>query len=249
MSSHLIEIRDMYKVYVIGEEPVHALDGVSLYIDSGEFVAIMGSSGSGKSTMLNILGCLDTPTSGSYMLDGIQVAERTPAELAHIRNRELGFVFQNFNLLPRTSALENVELSDLYLGRLSAKERRKRAMMLLERVGLKGREMHTPSQLSGGQQQRVAIARALMNNPPVLFADEPTGNLDTKSSIEIMNLFTELSKEGITIVMVTHEDDIAAYAKRHVVMRDGKVMRDDLNDGGAKKTQEEVAKLVKEALA
>ena len=249
MSSHLIEIRDMYKVYVIGEEPVHALDGVSLYIDSGEFVAIMGSSGSGKSTMLNILGCLDTPTSGSYMLDGIQVAERTPAELAHIRNRELGFVFQNFNLLPRTSALENVELPDLYLGRLSAKERHKRAMMLLERVGLKGREMHTPSQLSGGQQQRVAIARALMNNPPVLFADEPTGNLDTKSSIEIMNLFTELSKEGITIVMVTHEDDIAAYAKRHVVMRDGKVMRDDLNDGGAKKTQEEVAKLVKEALA
>ena len=249
MSSHLIEIRDMYKVYVIGEEPVHALDGVSLYIDSGEFVAIMGSSGSGKSTMLNILGCLDTPTSGSYMLDGIQVAERTPAELAHIRNRELGFVFQNFNLLPRTSALENVELPDLYLGCLSAKERRKRAMMLLERVGLKGREMHTPSQLSGGQQQRVAIARALMNNPPVLFADEPTGNLDTKSSIEIMNLFTELSKEGITIVMVTHEDDIAAYAKRHVVMRDGKVMRDDLNDGGAKKTQEEVAKLVKEALA
>ncbi|MBR4894638.1 MAG: ABC transporter ATP-binding protein [Kiritimatiellae bacterium] len=233
----------------MGEEPVHALDGVSLYIDSGEFVAIMGSSGSGKSTMLNILGCLDTPTSGSYMLDGIQVAERTPAELAHIRNRELGFVFQNFNLLPRTSALENVELPDLYLGRLSAKERRNRAMMLLERVGLKGREMHTPSQLSGGQQQRVAIARALMNNPPVLFADEPTGNLDTKSSIEIMNLFTELSKEGITIVMVTHEDDIAAYAKRHVVMRDGKVMRDDLNDGGAKKTQEEVAKLVKEALA
>ena len=249
MSPHLIEIRDMYKVYAIGEEPVHALDGVSVHIDSGEFVAIMGSSGSGKSTMLNILGCLDTPTSGSYMLDGIQVAERTPAELAHIRNRELGFVFQNFNLLPRTSALENVELPDLYLGRLSARERRKRAMMLLERVGLKGREMHTPSQLSGGQQQRVAIARALMNNPPVLFADEPTGNLDTKSSVEIMNLFTELSKEGITIVMVTHEDDIAAYAKRHVVMRDGKVMRDDLGDGGARKTQEEVARLVKEALA
>ena len=247
--AHLIEIRDMYKIYEIGDEPVHALDGVSLFVDEGEFVAIMGSSGSGKSTMLNILGCLDVPTKGSYLLDGTEVAARTPTELAHIRNRKLGFVFQNFNLLPRTSALENVELPDLYMGRLGRRARRERAMELLARVGLKGREGHTPAQLSGGQQQRVAIARALMNNPPVVFADEPTGNLDTKSSIEIMNLFTELSREGITIVMVTHEDDIAAYAKRHVVMRDGKVMRDDLNDGRGKKTQDEVAQLVKEALS
>ncbi len=247
--AHLIEIRDMYKIYTIGDEPVHALDGVSLSVDDGEFVAIMGSSGSGKSTMLNILGCLDVPTRGSYLLDGLEVAKRTPTELARIRCMKLGFVFQNFNLLPRTSALENVELPDLYMGRLSRRERKARAMELLERVGLKGREMHTPAQLSGGQQQRVAIARALMNNPPVVFADEPTGNLDTKSSIEIMNLFTELSNEGITIVMVTHEDDIAAYAKRHVVMRDGKVMRDDFNDGGRRKSQDEVARLVKEALS
>ena len=245
----LVEIKDMYKIYAIGGEPVHALDGVSLSVAEGEFVAIMGSSGSGKSTMLNILGCLDTPTKGSYLLDGLEVASRTRAELARIRNRKLGFVFQNFNLLPRTSALENVELPDLYMGRLGRKARRERAMELLERVGLKGRERHTPAQLSGGQQQRVAIARALMNNPPVVFADEPTGNLDTKSSVEIMNLFSELSREGITIVMVTHEDDIAAYARRHVVMRDGKVMRDDAADGGAKKSQDEVARLVKEALS
>ena len=187
----------------------------------------MGASGSGKSTMLNILGCLDTPTSGSYLLDGIEVAARSRKDLAFIRNQKLGFVFQNFNLLPRTSAIEQVELPDLYLGRLSRKERRRRALELLKRVGLGGRGTHTPSQLSGGQQQRVAIARALMNNPPVLFADEPTGNLDTKSSVEIMNLFTELSREGITIVMVTHEDDIAAYATRHLVMKDGKLVKDD----------------------
>ncbi len=247
--AHLIDIRDMYKIYAIGAEPVHALDGVSLAVDEGEFVAIMGSSGSGKSTMLNILGCLDVPTSGSYLLDGVEVAARTRTELAQIRNRKLGFVFQNFNLLPRTSALENVELPDLYMGRLGRRARRERAMELLARVGLAGREDHTPAQLSGGQQQRVAIARALMNNPPVVFADEPTGNLDTKSSIEVMKLFSELSREGITIVMVTHEDDIAAYARRHVVMRDGHVMRDDVADGGVPKTQDEVARLVKEALA
>ena len=245
---HLIEIRDMYKIYAIGDEPVHALDGVSLSVDEGEFVAIMGSSGSGKSTMLNILGCLDTPTRGSYLLDGTEVAARSATELAHIRNEKLGFVFQNFNLLARTTALENVELPDLYMGRLTFRARRRRALTLLKRVGLGGRHSHTPAQLSGGQQQRVAIARALMNNPPVLFADEPTGNLDTKSSIEIMNLFTELSEEGITIVMVTHEDDIAAYAKRHIVMRDGKVMRDDRGEGG-RKTTDQVAQFVKEALA
>ncbi|MGN0846399.1 MAG: ABC transporter ATP-binding protein [Kiritimatiellia bacterium] len=247
--AHLIDIREMYKIYAIGAEPVRALDGVSLAVDEGEFVAIMGSSGSGKSTMLNILGCLDVPTRGSYLLDGIEVAARSRAELARIRNQKLGFVFQNFNLLPRTSALENVELPDLYMGRLGRRARRERARELLVRVGLAGREDHTPAQLSGGQQQRVAIARALMNNPPVVFADEPTGNLDTKSSIEVMNLFTELSREGITIVMVTHEDDIAAYARRHVVMRDGKVMRDDRADGGVRKTQDEVARFVKEALA
>ena len=224
--SHLIEIRDLRKPYAIGDEPVHALDGVSLSIDPGEFVAIMGASGSGKSTMLNILGCLDVPTSGSYLLDGIEVARRSRTELAHIRNRKLGFVFQNFNLLPRTRAVEQVELPDLYMGRLSFADRRRRALELLRRVGLGGRTGHTPAQLSGGQQQRVAIARALMNEPPVLFADEPTGNLDTKSSVEIMRLFTELSEEGITIVMVTHEDDIAAYAKRQLVMRDGKLVKD-----------------------
>ena len=225
--SHLIELRDLYKIYAQGEEPVHALDGVSVSVDDGEFVAIMGASGSGKSTMLNILGCLDTPTSGSYLLDGIEVARRTRRELAQIRNRKLGFVFQNFNLLPRTSAVEQVELPDLYMGRLSRSARRRRALELLDRVGLGGRATHKPSELSGGQQQRVAIARALMNEPPVLFADEPTGNLDTKASVEIMKLFTELSAEGITIVMVTHEDDIAAYAKRHLVMKDGKLVRDD----------------------
>ena len=244
----LIEIRDMYKIYQVGEEPVRALDGVSLSIDEGEFVAIMGSSGSGKSTMLNILGCLDTPTGGSYRLDGIETAARSPAELARIRNRKLGFVFQNFNLLPRTSALENVELPDLYMGRLARTGRRRRALSLLERVGLAGRHLHTPAQLSGGQQQRVAIARALMNEPPVLFADEPTGNLDTKSSIEIMRLFSELSAEGITIVMVTHEDDIAAYARRHIVMRDGKIVRDD-NGKDAPGEAGEVSRFVKEALA
>ena len=230
--SHLIELRNLYKIYAQGEEPVHALDGVSVSVDEGEFVAIMGASGSGKSTMLNILGCLDTPTSGSYLLDGIEVARRTRRELAHIRNRKLGFVFQNFNLLPRTSAVEQVELPDLYMGRLSRSARRLRALELLDRVGLGGRATHKPSELSGGQQQRVAIARALMNEPPVLFADEPTGNLDTKASVEIMKLFTELSAEGITIVMVTHEDDIAAYAKRHLVMKDGKLVRDDRRNLG-----------------
>lgn len=223
----LIEIRDLRKTYDVGDEPVHALDGVSVTIDRGEFVAIMGASGSGKSTLLNILGCLDTPTSGSYRLDGREVANRSRRELAMIRNEKLGFVFQSFNLLPRTRAVEQVELPELYRGALSRSARRKRAIELLKRVGLGGRLGHTPAQMSGGQQQRVAIARALMNRPPLLFADEPTGNLDTKSSIEIMNLFTELSKEGITIVMVTHEDDIAAYASRRLLMKDGKLVKDD----------------------
>ena len=227
--AHLIEFRDVSKVYAQGRDPVRAVDGVSLSIDAGEFVAIMGASGSGKSTMLNILGCLDTPTGGTYLLDGLDVTRRSRDLLADIRGCKLGFVFQNFNLMPRMSAVENVELPDLYFGRLPASARRERALRLLERVGLGGRETHTPAELSGGQQQRVAIARALMNEPPVLLADEPTGNLDTKSSVEVMELFTELSHEGVTIVMVTHEDDIAAYAKRHLVMKDGKLIKDDGN--------------------
>ena len=225
--AHLIEFRDVSKVYAQGRDPVRAVDGVSLSIDAGEFVAIMGASGSGKSTMLNILGCLDTPTGGTYLLDGLDVTRRSRDLLADIRGCKLGFVFQNFNLMPRMSAVENVELPDLYFGRLPASARRERALRLLDRVGLGGRETHTPAELSGGQQQRVAIARALMNEPPVLLADEPTGNLDTKSSVEVMELFTELSHEGVTIVMVTHEDDIAAYAKRHLVMKDGKLVKDD----------------------
>ena len=225
--AHLIEFRDVSKVYAQGRDPVRAVDGVSLSIDAGEFVAIMGASGSGKSTMLNILGCLDTPTGGTYLLDGLDVTRRSRDLLADIRGCKLGFVFQNFNLMPRMSAVENVELPDLYFGRLPASARRERALRLLSRVGLGGRETHAPVELSGGEQQRVAIARALMNEPPVLLADEPTGNLDTKSSAEVMELFTELSHEGVTIVMVTHEDDIAAYAKRHLVMKDGKLVKDD----------------------
>ena len=225
--AHLIEFRDVSKVYAQGRDPVRAVDGVSLSIDAGEFVAIMGASGSGKSTMLNIFGCLDTPTGGTYLLDGLDVTRRSRDLLADIRGCKLGFVFQNFNLMPRMSAVENVELPDLYFGRLPASARRERALRLLSRVGLGGRETHTPAELSGGEQQRVAIARALMNEPPVLLADEPTGNLDTKSSAEVMELFTELSHEGVTIVMVTHEDDIAAYAKRHLVMKDGKLVKDD----------------------
>ena len=222
--SHLIELRDVSKIYSHGGNPVRAVDGVSLTIDEGEFVAVMGASGSGKSTMLNILGCLDTPTSGTYLLDGLDVTRRSRDLLSDIRGCKLGFVFQNFNLMPRMSAVENVELPDLYFGRLPASARRERALKLLQRVGLGGREMHTPAELSGGQQQRVAIARALMNEPPVLLADEPTGNLDSESSVGIMELFTELSHEGVTIVMVTHEDDIAGYAKRRLVMKDGRVV-------------------------
>jgi putative ABC transport system ATP-binding protein len=220
----LITLQKLYKTYRMGDNAVHALDDVSLTISAGEFVAVMGASGSGKSTLLNILGCLDTPTSGTYLLDGVQVSDMSRAKLARVRNQKLGFVFQNFNLLARTSALENVELPTFYNGRLSGGQRRKRAAEMLERVGLGNRADHTPAQLSGGQQQRVAIARALMNNPPVILADEPTGNLDTRSSVEIMGLFNRLNQEGITIVMVTHEEDIAAYAKRRILMRDGQIV-------------------------
>ena len=221
----LIEIKDMYKTYRMGDSVVNALNGVSLQIDYGEFVAIMGHSGSGKSTMLNILGCLDTPSKGTYLLDGHEVSKMNRTQLANIRNLKLGFVFQNFNLLPRTSAVENVELPSFYGSKISNSERRERAIMLLEKVGLGKRIWHTPAQLSGGQQQRVAIARALMNKPSVILADEPTGNLDTKASVEIIEFLASLNDEGITVVMVTHEDDIAEHAKRKIVVSDGKVVQ------------------------
>jgi len=221
----LIDIKDMYKTYVMGETVVNALNGVSVQIDRGEFVAIMGHSGSGKSTLLNILGCLDTPTSGVYELDGRLVSGMNRNELAAVRASTLGFVFQNFNLLPRTSAVENVELPSYYSDKVKSSERRSRALELLEKVGLGKRVFHTPAQLSGGQQQRVAIARALMNRPSVILADEPTGNLDTKASLEIVEFLASLNNEGITVVMVTHEDDIAAHAKRQIVVMDGKVVK------------------------
>jgi putative ABC transport system ATP-binding protein len=220
----LITLQNLFKTYRMGDTLVKALDGVSLTVAEGDFVAVMGASGSGKSTLLNILGCLDTPTSGTYHLDGMEVSRMSRPQLARVRNRKLGFVFQNFNLLSRTNALENVELPTYYNGMMSGRQRHKRATELLGLVGLGNRHDHTPAQLSGGQQQRVAIARALMNNPPVILADEPTGNLDTRSSAEIMALFTQLNRNGMTILMVTHEEDIAAYAKRRILMRDGQIV-------------------------
>ena len=223
----LIETNSLMKVYEVGDTTVHALDDVSLSVTNGEFVAIMGPSGSGKSTFMNVIGCLDEPTSGRYLLEGIDIGHRGRDELAEIRNRKIGFVFQGFNLLPRTSALENVELPMLYNG-FTPKERRQRAMDALRTLGLEGREDHNPNQLSGGQQQRVAIARALVNRAPLILADEPTGNLDTKTSIEIMDLFVKLNEEsGITILLVTHEPDIAAYSKRTVRFLDGKIVSDE----------------------
>jgi putative ABC transport system ATP-binding protein len=226
MTAPVIEIRRVHKVYAAGAAPVHALRDVSLTVERGDFVAIMGASGSGKSTLMNMLGCLDRPTRGEYLLDGIDVAQLSADERADIRNQKLGFVFQGFNLLPRTSALENIELPLLYT-RASTGERLRRSREALALVGLAAREHHYPNQLSGGQQQRVAIARALVNRPSLLLADEPTGNLDTRTSIEIMSLFQELNRDrGLTIVLVTHEKDIAEYAKRVIVMRDGKIVRD-----------------------
>jgi len=221
----LIVVDDVWKVYKTGDVEVHALAGVSLEITSGEFVAIMGSSGSGKSTLMNILGCLDRPTKGTYTLAGRQVAKMDRAELAETRNEVLGFVFQSFNLLARTSALENVELPLVYRG-VGTKERVRRATKALDRVGLTGRLDHTPAQLSGGQQQRVAIARALVGDPKVILADEPTGNLDSRTSMEVMGLFQELGRAGITVVLVTHESDIAEYATRVIVVKDGKIQSD-----------------------
>ena len=222
----LIETADVYKIYELGDA-VHALDGVSVTIEQGEFVAIMGPSGSGKSTFMNVLGCLDQPTKGQYMLDGTDVSTLNRDELASIRNAKIGFVFQMFNLLPRTSALENVELPMLYKN-VSHGERKRRAVEALRTLGLEGREHHTPSQLSGGQQQRVAIARALVNKAPLILADEPTGNLDTKTSIEIMELLVRLNNEShITIVLVTHEPDIATYSRRIIRFLDGRVVSDE----------------------
>jgi putative ABC transport system ATP-binding protein len=222
----LIRCEDLWKIYRLGDVEVQALRGLDLSIESGEFVAIMGSSGSGKSTLMNILGCLDQPTKGRYWLSGIDVAGLRADQLADIRNRQIGFVFQNFNLIPRTSALENAQLPLFYRG-VSLREQRALATEALCRVGLQGREEHYPTQLSGGQQQRVAIARALVTSPSLLLADEPTGNLDTVSSREIMAILDQLNKEqGITIILVTHETDIAAYAGREVVIKDGRVLTD-----------------------
>jgi putative ABC transport system ATP-binding protein len=222
-----VRLEDVSKTYHTGEVDVHAVRGVSLEIGRGEFVALMGSSGSGKSTLMNILGCLDRPTLGHYFLDGEDVSSLSRDQLADVRNRKLGFVFQSFNLLARTSALENVELPLLYsTERMSSAQLRDRAERVLEAVGLQGRGDHHPSQLSGGQQQRVAIARALINDPEVLLADEPTGNLDSRTSVEVMGIFQELNEKGITIIMVTHEADIASCARRNVVMRDGQIVSD-----------------------
>ena len=223
----VIKLGEVHKIYHTGEVDVHAVRGVSLEIAQGEFVALMGASGSGKSTMMKIIGCLDRPTEGKYFLDGVDVSSLDRDRLADIRNQKIGFVFQGFNLLARTSALENVELPMLYTRqRVAGPSQRERALKALEIVGLSDRADHTPNQLSGGQQQRVAIARALSNQPSLLLADEPTGNLDSRTSIEIMGVFQKLNEQGITIVMVTHELDIAQYTKRMVVMRDGKVVGD-----------------------
>jgi len=224
--SPAIEVRDLHKTYKLGEIQVHALRGISLAVEAGEFVAIMGMSGSGKSTFMNLIGCLDRPTRGTYCLDGRDISRVSKRDRSRIRNQKIGFVFQGFNLLPRTSALENAELPLLYAG-VGRKQRIERASEVLRAVGLAGRERHHPSQLSGGQQQRVAIARALINNPSILLADEPTGNLDSRTSIEIMEIFQRLNQERrLTILLVTHEEDIARYAHRMVTFRDGRVQRD-----------------------
>lgn len=224
---NLIVVKNLVKTYLTGNTEVHALIDVSLTIDKGEFLAIMGASGSGKSTFMNILGCLDKPTNGTYLMEGIDVLSRNRDELAELRNRKLGFVFQSFNILPRTSALENVELPLLYNSTIATSEYKDKASAALKAVGLSERIHAMPNELSGGQQQRVAIARALVNNPMVIMADEPTGNLDSRTSYEIMQIFQKLNDEGITIVMVTHEPDIAQFAKTNIVFKDGKIIANE----------------------
>lgn len=223
--SALVEINDIYKIYNAGDNEVRALDGVSLNIDHGEFVAIIGQSGSGKSTLMNILGCLDTPTRGEYILDGSAVKNLSDNQLSEIRNKQIGFIFQGFNLIPALNALENVELPLIYRG-MKLSERRKLATEALKRVGLANRRLHRPSELSGGQQQRAAIARAIAARPPIILADEPTGNLDSKSGIEVMDILKELSAEGKTIILITHDKSIAAVARRIVTLNDGKIVSD-----------------------
>lgn len=230
MAKKILELHELKREFVMGDMTVRALKGLNFEINTGEFVTIMGSSGSGKTTLLNILGCLDKPSDGSYMLDGIDVKSLNRDELAGLRNRKIGFVFQSYNLLPRTNALENVELPLFYNKEVSAEERKERAIKALDAVKLSDRFDHTPSQLSGGQQQRVAIARALVNEPVMILADEATGNLDTRTSYEIMALMQELNAQGKTIVFVTHEPDIAAFSSRTIMLRDGKLQKDSINE-------------------
>jgi len=245
MSKEIIKIEDLTREFTMGAETVRALRGVSFTINEGEFVTIMGSSGSGKSTLLNILGCLDQPTSGIYEIDSVKMKDLSRNQLATIRNEKIGFIFQSYNLLARTSALENVELPLFYNSKVSSEERRDKAVKAIEMVGLADRMNHTPSELSGGQQQRVAIARSLVNKPVMILADEATGNLDTRTAYEIMSIFQELNKQGITIVFVTHEPDIASFSNRTIVLRDGNIIKDYKNPK-ILSAAEELAKLPKQ---
>ncbi|MBT8317840.1 MAG: ABC transporter ATP-binding protein [Lutibacter sp.] len=245
MSKEIIRIEDLTREFTMGAETVRALRGISFTIKEGEFVTIMGSSGSGKSTLLNILGCLDQPTAGVYEIDGVKMKDLSRNQLATIRNEKIGFIFQSYNLLARTSALENIELPLFYNSKVSSEERRDRALKAIEMVSLTDRMEHTPSELSGGQQQRVAIARSLVNNPVMILADEATGNLDTRTAYEIMTIFQELNKQGITIIFVTHEPDIAAFSNRTIVLRDGNIIQDYQNPK-ILSAAEELAKLPKQ---
>ena len=245
MGKEIIKIKDLTREFTMGAETVRALRGVSFTVKEGEFVTIMGSSGSGKSTLLNILGCLDNPTSGTYEIDGVEMKGLSKNQLATIRNEKIGFIFQSYNLLARTSALENVELPLFYNSKVTTDERRDSALKALKMVGLEERMDHTPSQLSGGQQQRVAIARSLVNNPVMILADEATGNLDTRTAYEIMSIFQELNEQGITIVFVTHEPDIASFSSRTIVLKDGIIIQDQKNDK-VQSAAHELAKLPKQ---